>query len=326
MSERSRSLRALGHGQVRTRSWPATAADTARAVLEWVQVRDTPLPPTGSLRSVDLLPADHEAVEALRAAARHQAARLGAGDPILGDDRKIGLGGLVLGLAVGARKRLDLAPRLALLAPPPSLGPGLDAGWADAVARHAVVGPSLQCLHLDRPGPVPGSNPESQELDPRLVTALLDASPLTSALLGPVEAGTERAFATAIGLLSRPRGGNVMVNVLSEPSGIARVLSWRSRLLARLGSVDPKVVRDVYFAALMRSGDSWRAALESAAEDLARSHRRRPQELSIRIVQYWEPLLARPVQQQLARAHDQAGLAGITAMIRRFQIREADAV
>jgi hypothetical protein len=296
-------------------------------VLEWVQVRDTPFPPTGSLRSVELLPASTEAIEALRAAARHEAARLGAGDPILGDDRKIGLGGLVLGLAVGARKRLDLAARLAHLVPPPSLGPGLDPGWGDAVARHAVVGPSLQCLYLDRPvQPAPGPTPESQELDSRLAAALLDASPLTSALLGPAEAGTERALMTVIGLLSRPRGGNVVVNVLSAPSSSARVLSWRSRLLSRLGSVHPGVVRDVYVAALIRSGEPWRAALDSAAKDLGQAHRRRPQELSIRIVQYWEPLLQRSVQQKLAQAHDPAGLAGLTARIRRFQIREADAV
>lgn len=290
-------------------------------------MRDTPFPPTGSLRSVELLAADQEAIEALRAATRHEAARLGAGAPILGDDRKIGLGGLVLGLAVGARKRLDLAPRLAHLVPPPSLGPGLDPGWADAVARHAVVGPSLQCLYLDRfLQPAPGSVAESQELDPALVEALLSASPLTSALLGPADAGTERAFATAIGLLSRPRGGSVVVNVLSEPSSSARVLSWRARLLARLVSADPGVVRDVYVAALIRSGDPWRTALDSAGKDLVQSHRRRPQELSIRVMQYWEPLLQRPVQQKLAQSRDSAGLAGITAMIRRFQIREVRAV
>jgi len=36
-----------------------------------------------------------------------------------------------------------------------------------------------------------------------------------------------------------------------------------------------------------------------------------PGELSIRVVQYWEPLLQRPVQQKLTRAHDPAGLAGV---------------
>jgi hypothetical protein len=255
-------------------------------VLEWARQPDG-IPPDGSLAGVAGVPADTTAAAALRELTRSVAARIGAGQPAFGDPSPIGPGALLLATAIGGRLRHDVAARLAALVAPPPLDRSSQAGWADALARHAVAGPALAAgistgarpsaragsrrpafpafpagaggsagaargaLSGVRPGVQPGAGPRLGALAETLADDLLRASPLSAVLIRPAGGQATYAADVALGMLARPRGPDVLATVLSECADDARVLAWRARLLARLAPSHASAVIEV-------SGSPWR--------------------------------------------------------------------
>ncbi len=212
---------------------------------------------------------------ALRELTRDTAARLGAGSPPFADRTPVGPGALLLAAAVGGRAQSGPARALVEAAPAPRLSAG---GWADALARHAVV------------APVTG-----QKIDAELADALLRASMLTAVLhRPPLSRLTSGATATeaeaAADLLGRPRGRTVLTAALAAWSPDPAVLTWRAELLTRLSHDHPDVVLDTYLLARLRHGADWDRRLSGAARAL--SGVGLPDDLPVATVRFWAPLAA----------------------------------
>jgi hypothetical protein len=256
--------------------WPITATATARQVMRWAVDPAGP-PPRGSLRSSAALVRDLTLRRALQELTRAHAARLGAGQPALGDVGSVGPGGILLAAALGGRECAEEAARLAALVPAASLGRTSTVGWLDALARHAVVGAAVT-------------------VDDPVSRACLDASPLSAVLVRPADGQQERARDAAFGLLGRPRGPQVLTAVLSAPVTATEVLTWRAQLLSRLARGHPEVVVGVYAAALLRYAAGWQRQLSAAREALETSARTgQADPLAVATVQYWAALNSRQV-------------------------------
>src|SRR5262249_40975888 len=151
----------------------------------------------------------------------------------------------------------------------------------------AIVGASVAEVPARR-----GRGPIKEDIDPGLVEALLDASPLTSTLREPSErrrrAGTVSSeVATALAMLSRPQGRLVLPSVLSEVSRGVPGLGGRAPLLRRRLGEHADVVLDVSSAARLLHGPQWDQALAAATREL-RGPGATP-ELALALVQYWVP-------------------------------------
>jgi hypothetical protein len=120
---------------------------TAVRVLEWAAAPCGP-PPMGTLRGAKDLLSAPAVTERLRQLVWTTSARLGAGNPPLGDASAVGAGAVLLAASVGGRSRPELAAKLAAALPPLHLDGAVTTGWADALARHAVAAPALSARNL----------------------------------------------------------------------------------------------------------------------------------------------------------------------------------
>jgi len=295
---------------LRRGTWPQTAAETALRVLAWAarqQVtggRPAGEPPIGSARSPSGIARSPVVAADLRELTRTTAARLGAGHPVLGDETPITLGGAFIAAAVGVRERPEIARRLAALIRPAAIGQQGAAGWADALARHAVAGPAVAC-------------------GGELADAWLAASPLTGVLARPAEGQSDRAADVALGLLSRPHGRQVFVAALAAFDPDPLVLAWRARLLSRIARSYPGVVVEVYTAARARYGGDWDRELASAGPRLAATALAgQPDERAVATVRYWNALEARPISPSVPGAlwRDEVQLALL--LLRQYRLAE----
>jgi hypothetical protein len=272
------------------------AETTARRVLEWAANPDAAALPSGPLRSATALGDPAAAtVAALTELVRRHAARAGAGNPPFGDRSAIGPGAILLAAAIGGRGQPDLARLLAEAVRPPRVG---STGWADALARHAVLAPAFPLL---TDGPQAAADADAADADaeddaPRaepLAETALRCSPLTAVLHRPparaLETGaTATEVATARGLMARPHGVDVLQAALSAVPTDPAVLAWRRELLMRLAVDDPVFVVDTYVAARLRHGGQWDAAVGAARRAFAGLGA--PDPLSMETLRYWLPL------------------------------------
>jgi FtsH ternary system domain X1 len=305
--------------------WPRSAAQTALQVIEWAA--DTSgYPPSGSLNAVGDLPRSAATVRALRALTRATAAWIGAGQPPFGDDRPIGPGALFLAVAIGGRLQPELASQLAALVAPPALNRTSTTGWSDALARHAVAGPALAADSGAKPVSRTGSlrSGIGAVLSESMRDSLLRASPLSAVFFRPADGAAEQAANVALGMLSRPRGVDVLAAVLSGWHHDPRVLSWRTRLLARLAATHASVVVTVYAAARFCHGEEWDRRLSAAAADLGAAPARQPADLSVATIQYWAPMLVRQVSEQRHKNLLLDGYQAAPSMVRQFRLEAVD--
>lgn len=257
------------------------ALTTATRVLAWAE-ESVGLPPAGPLYRPGPLTAPD--VEPLRRLAAAAAARLGAGHPPLGDAGAIGLGALLIAAAVGGRA--DERTAAAIIDAVPAIRLTATGGWAEAVVRHAVVGPVLA---------LPGAG----GFTPALAEPALRASPLTAVLHRPLPGAVAATRATAARLLRRPRGASVITAALAAPSTDADVLDWRSELLELLRQQHTSVALDVYVTARLWHGPAWDERIRWARREL--SGLGAQPELPIATIRYWAPL-ARLYRDEQAQA------------------------
>lgn len=274
-----------------------TVLATASRVLAWAadpgrQLGRPAAPPIGPAADASaLLGPDQEVLDRIRQVAAQTAARLGAGTPPFGDAGRIGLGVLLIAAAVGCRRDPDAAGRLARAIPPLPLigasGPGGNGdprghspGWADATARHGVVGPFAASARHGAARPAEHDIAES----------LIGASPLTAILHRPPLADLrggrrDEYLGAALGLLARPRGQPVVTCALAAPTTDSSVLGWRASLLAALARDQPPIALAVYLTALLRHGGDWDRLLDRAEHAPGRA-------AADAVLSFWAPLAA----------------------------------
>jgi hypothetical protein len=336
------------------------ALDTAVRVVAWAADPCGP-PPVGSLRharrlaAAPALPRDTVEVPLARLV-RRTAARLGTGNPPLGDPAPAGPGALLLAAAIGGRTRPDLARKLAYLLPVPRLTAATGHGWCDAVARHAVVGPYLDsavaAVHPppgtraatsgDGPAGVSPSRPDpagagedddhAPGTEETLVDALLRVSPLGAVLHHPAPGQADQAVDVALALLARPRGSSVLAGGLAAPrtgdTGRATpaemaVARWRARLLGRLARTRPEVVVDILVTARACHGPEWDLHLAGAAHALDRPG---PADAAaVAAMQFWAPLTSAPVARLLRTRSLITGHEPALTLVHRYGLVPAEA-
>jgi hypothetical protein len=316
-----------------------TAVATARRVLSWAAEPTGP-PPAGPLWEPARLTDPPAAVrDAAAQLARRQAALLGAGSPPFGGGSQIGLAVVFLAAAAGGRRQARAAALLAQAVPAATARRGQPAGWYDLIARHSLVAAVVQSLDGTGPETAPQATPATETtpedqgdgaVEP-IPELLLAASPLTSVLYRPPlralrSGATGQAVATAVALLSRPRGQAVLAAGLARWSPLSPVLDWRTDLLTRLRHDRPDLVLDVYLVARTRFAADWDKRIAWAARQLRAPAVADP--LAIATLRFWAPLEAverasviplaglRP----LLAGHDQA-----LACVRRFRLDRAGA-
>lgn len=310
-----------------------SATATAARVLSWAAEPEG-APPTGPLWEAALLANPPAAVSdaAVQLACR-TAALLGTGSPPFSDGPpsagRIGLGVVFLAAAVGGRQQGGTAAQLAQAIPPSAPRRAPDA-WYNLVARHGLV--SVAVTALDGTGPGSGhpeQDPDTIRGEP-LTELLLDASPLTAVLHRPPlralrSDATAQAVSTAVALLGRPRGQQVLATGLADWSPLAHVLTWRARLLSRLRFDHPDLLLDVCLTARTRHAARWDDRVRWAARQL--SSRGPVDPLALATLQFWAPLeaferSAGPLSalRPLLTGHDQA-----LRYVRAFQLDQAGA-
>jgi hypothetical protein len=280
-----------------------SATATAARVLSWAAGPEG-APPTGPLWEAALLanpPADVS--DAAVHLARRTAALLGAGSPPFSNGPpsagRIGLGVVFLAAAVGGRQQGGTAARLAQTIPPDVPRGGAD-GWYDLIARHGLAGAAVTAL--DGTGPGSGhAAPDADNLrddtlhgEP-LTELLLGASPLTAVLHRPPlrqlkSDATAQAVNTAVALLGRPRGRQVLATGLADWSPHADVLTWREGLLSRLRFDHQDLLLDVCLTARTRHAARWDDRVRWAARQL--SSRGPVDPLALATLRFWVPLEA----------------------------------
>lgn len=291
-----------------------TAVDLAQRLLAWAVSPQGP-PPAGSAADLRALGAPGERTrELLAELVRRTAARLGAGTPAFGDTGPVGLGAVLLAVAVGARAQPAVAQRLAQAAPRSAPG-----GYSDAIARHGVLRPltpiatsaagidtqqyteavtsrpGLRSAHLGRLAA------PAADLSEHLLDAVLEASPLTAVLYRPPSercaTDVQRETDFALELLARPRARTCLAAVLGVPSTDPLVLAWRGRLMTAARGTRPEAVIDVYLTARLRHGAAWDALLASVRRGVpASGHTGLP----VALARFWAPLAALEREQRTA--------------------------
>ncbi|MEV4515505.1 hypothetical protein AB0K00_41930 [Dactylosporangium sp. NPDC049525] len=266
-----------------------SALETARRVLRWAAAPSGP-PPAAPLRDVPDLatpaPADVAALARLTA---ETAARLGAGRPPFGDAGPIGGGALLLAAAIGGRVEAERAELVADAAAQRGPGP---VGWADELARLAVVWPAVYPGLLRRDHPRAGGRHAG--LPEPLVARVLRAAPLAGVLLHPGAADRTAAASFAAQLVRRPRGPEVFAGALADPDAGAVVLTWRAELLDRLRLDRPAAVLEVFVTARLRHGPAWTDRVTWAGRRLSSLVRLDDADaaLAVATVRYWAVLAA----------------------------------
>ncbi|WP_326719933.1 hypothetical protein OHT59_10855 [Streptomyces sp. NBC_00243] len=282
------------------------AETTALRVLTWT-TKPKGQPPQGPLWEVTRLRDPGERVRTMLAEiARTTAARLGAGHPPLGEqDRRVGLGALLLAAALGGRGQEVPARRLAEATEQrfPSRRAPREARWYDVFARHGVVAPAVLALQSPngerraKKPPLPAGDVQLvgapwEETEPFAET-LLRLSPLTAVLHRPPR-GRLRAGATAAEretaalLLTHTRGRELLITGLCRWSPDPAVLTWRAELLTLLDEQDPELILDVCTAARLRHGGHWDEQLQRAARNLMLDG---PADTSaLAVARFWAPL------------------------------------
>jgi FtsH ternary system domain X1 len=318
-----------------------TAAATAERVLAWAAEPSGPVP-VGPLWNVTALTAPAGgARDAASQLARRTAARLGAGIPPFGatnrDGRlRIGPGAVLIAAAAGGRRQAGAAALLAGAVPPAV--PGKDPGcWYDLIARHGVAGAVVTILAATETGAATGrpapagdtardSDGEAQAPPPEpLPELLLAASPLTAVLYRPPLRAlrsdtTGQAVATAVALLSRPRGQAVLAAGLACWTPHPHVLAWRASLLARLRLSHPDLLLDVYLAARTRFAADWDQRIPWAARQMS-ALAGVPDPLAVETLRFWAPLAAIERDTPLSRLRPlMSGQDRALTLVRRYRL------
>jgi hypothetical protein len=299
--------------------WPSSATDTVHRVIAWA-ANPSGVPPHGSLRAPSSLLQNMTTVGPLQKLARATAARMGAGQPALGDESALGPGALFLAAAIGGRLQPELSARLAALVAPPALGRTSSTGWADAIARHAVVAPALAASVPTGPGSGPNrTEPLARPaLAESLRESLLRASPLTEVLFRPADGQQARAVEVALGLRARPHGTGVLATALSGWHTDTKVLTWRAQLLFIMATAHPTEVIEVYAAARLCHGAEWDRRITDAAAALAVAATVEPNARSVATVQYWAPLFVRQVRERLDRRSMLRGYEAARSLVQHY--------
>lgn len=289
-------------GAVTATRWAETAPVTATRVLQWAAAPRGPAP-LGTLRRSGNLLSDPGVGRGLRDLVRSAAARTGAGVPPLGDPSPVGPGAVLLAASIGGRTRPDLAARLAAALPPAPLDGASAAGWADALARHAVVGAAL---------PAAGDVPDD------LARSWLDGSPLTAVLRAPHPEGVSTGMRTAAALARRPRGPAVLTASFADCHPDPSVLHWRGEVLLRLAAQHPQEVLDVYVAARARHPQAWDTRAAEAGRSLALASRAGTTDAdALAVVHFWAGLTVRAVTRLVTGNRLPVDLRPWLALVRR---------
>lgn len=316
-----------------------TAAATAERVLTWAAEPSGPVP-VGPLWDVTALADPADSVrDAASQLARRTAARLGAGIPPFGAAARtgrlrIGPGAVFLAAAAGGRRQAGAAALLAGAVPPAT--PGRHPGsWYDLIARHSVAGAVVTALAAagtgtgspEPAGPAGGGNDDGPEPLPEL---LLDASPLTAVLYRPPLRAlrsdtTGQAVATAIALLSRPRGPAALAAGLAGWTPYPQVLAWRASLLARLRLSHRDLLLDVYLMARTRFAAEWDQRISWAARQMtALAGIADP--LAVDTLRFWAPLATLERDVTLSQLRPlMSGQGPALKLVRLFSLDQAGA-
>jgi hypothetical protein len=156
--------------------------------------------------------------------------------------------------------------------------------------------------------------------------SLLHASPLSAVLFRPADGQARLATDVTLGMLSRPRGIEVLATVLSGWHHDHRVLAWRRRLLVRLATSHANAVIAVYAAARFCHGEEWDRRLDAAAADLEAAAQRPPADLSVATIRYWSPMLVRQISEQRHKNLLLEGYDTAPSMVKRFKLGEVEEV
>ena len=327
-----------------------TATATALRVLAWA-AEPAGQVPAGPLWDVSALGNPPGSVrDAAGQLARQTAAQLGAGVPPFAESPRpgqphagqpqsgqpsIGLGPVFLAAAAGGRRQASVAGLLAGAVPPPAprRNPG---AWYDLIARHGVAGAAVTALA--EAGAGTGITPSPSQADQAAVSGtpseplpelLLAASPLTAVLYRPPLRAlrsdtTGQAVATAVALLSRQRGREVLAAGLAGWTPHPHVLGWRASLLSRLRLHHPELVLDVYVTARIRFATDWDQKISWAARQLAGLGGADP--LAIDTLRFWSPLAAMERDAPPARLRPlMSGQDRALTYVRRFRLDQAGA-
>jgi hypothetical protein len=296
--------------------WGETAGLTAVRVLEWAAAPVGP-PPMGTLRQAGEVLSAPAVRDRLGALVRSASARLGAGNPPFGDTSAVGAGAVLLAASIGGRAQPEPAAKLAAALPPAHLDESVGSGWADALARHAVVAAALEVRSDSAAsgGSVPsGGSAASTDV----ANAWLDASPLTAVLLAPQPDGRRTALRTAQALAGRPNGPAALTAVLSACHPDARVIGWRGEVLLRLATQRPQEVLDVYLAARLRHAAAWDTRISEAAHRLGAAVRSGHSDAdALAVVHYWAGLGVRQVADLVTAGRLPVDLRPMLTLLRR---------
>jgi len=307
------------------------AVSTAARVLAWAAEPTGPVP-TGPLWDVARLASPPDRVRIAAAElARRTAALLGAGAPPFGAQPRIGPGTLFLAAAIGGRRQSGAAALLARALPPaaPSRHPG---AWYDLVARHGLV--SAVIAALDGAGAAGSADQSAQEPDDEqepLPELMLGASPLTTVLYRPTLRAlrsdtTGPVAATAVALLSRPRGQAVLAGGLAAWTPLPQVLAWRASLLTRLRHDHRDLLLDVYLMARTRHAADWDKQIAWAARHISLHSGSVPDPLALATIRFWAPLAAIERDVPLARLRPLlSGQDRALKLVRLFRLDQAGA-
>jgi hypothetical protein len=136
----------------------------------------------------------------------------------------------------------------------------------------------------------------STSVDPTLMDDWLAASPLSGVLVRPPSGQWQQTLDTAAALLDRPRGTEVMANVLSRFELAEPILAWRGRLLGWLAPRHPAAVVAVYAAARLRYAADWDRPVAAAVGRLSTGGRGADiTDSDVAIVGFWGALAVRQV-------------------------------
>ncbi|MGK7875975.1 MAG: hypothetical protein AB4426_22565 [Xenococcaceae cyanobacterium] len=252
-----------------------SATDTALRVIEWAMLNPEGREsiPQGDLGATEKLANPSATLsQALEQLTAVTAARLGLEMPLLGDNRSLGVGGIVMAAAMGTTN-LELARiLLSAVSEPSSSG--------DWVARHGLIAPALRFLADE------------------IADDYRERSPLTIVLNRPAAGQEGLAIDIALKLLEQPTARLSLILHLAKPTLDIKVRNWRSDLLERLrlaSERERKFVLDVYEAMMIyhqqEALNQVKAAYAVMTDPKAASDEALLQD-ALSIASWWKPLWA----------------------------------